>query len=270
MNSAASRVSDVLRLRIQSALVLIVAAVAAVWFGSPWVALIVAFAGLAMGWEWGRLTAGGEFGPRAAIAMATALLAVGIAASGRFVPALIVAVVGGIAIAAARARDRMLAALGTAWIAGGCIAFLWLADPRIGGRVTIFFLLLIVWLTDIFAYFVGRSVGGPRLAAALSPNKTWAGFAGGLTGAAIAGALTSAATGSPYGAAIAIGLVLSLIAQAGDLVESWAKRHFAVKDASGLIPGHGGVLDRLDGLMAAAIAAALIRVAFGAGVLVIR
>src|SRR6185437_157163 len=158
MNSAALRVSDVLRLRIQSALVLIVAAEAAVWFGSPWVALIVAFAGLAMGWGRGRLTAGGEFGARAAIAMATALLAVGIAASGRFVPALIVAVVGGIAMAAARARDRVLSALGTAWIAGGCIAFLWLADPRIGGRVTIFFLLLIVWLTDIFRLFC-RTVG---------------------------------------------------------------------------------------------------------------
>lgn len=270
MSSAAARVSGALRLRIQSAIVLVAAALAAVWFGSPWVAALAALAGLAMGWEWGRLTANGRFGARAALGMATAPIAVAAAASGRFVPALIVAAVGAVAVAAAGRRERVMAALGTAWIAGCCVAFLWLADPATGGRNTIFFLLGIVWLTDIFAYFVGRAVGGPKLAPTLSPNKTWAGGAGGLAGAAIAGAIAAAATGRPYGMAIAMALILGLAAQAGDLAESWAKRRFAVKDASGLIPGHGGALDRLDGLLAATAAAAALTLAAGGGILAIR
>jgi len=267
MNSAVARVSDVLRLRFQSALVLIAAALAALWFGPPWIAILVGAAGLAMGWEWGRLTADGRFGARAAVVMATPPIAAAIAASGWFLAALIAAAVGSVAGAAVRRRDRALTAFGTGWIAGGCVAFLWLIETRLGGRLTLCFLLGIVWSTDIFAYFVGRAVGGPKLAPSLSPNKTWAGFAGGLAGAAIAGAVAAAATGSSYLAPIAAALALSVAAQAGDLGESWVKRHFAVKDASGLIPGHGGVLDRLDGLLAATLAAALFTLAFGAGIL---
>ncbi len=252
MDSAATRRSDMLRMRVVSAIVLIPIALAAVWFGPPWIVMIVVLAGLAMAWEWGRLASAGEFGASTAIVMAAVVLAVCGAAAGRFSLAVAVALAGAVAAAALRRREWVWTAIGTLWIACGCVAFLWLAAA--GGRLFIFWLLGVVWATDIFAYFVGKTIGGPRLAPQLSPNKTWAGFAGGLLGGAVVGTLTAVWAGGPNEPITAISLGLSLVSQGGDLAESWAKRHFAVKDTSGLIPGHGGVLDRLDGLLAATIA----------------
>ena len=112
----------------------------------------------------------------------------------------------------------------------------------------VFWLMVVTWSTDIFAYFAGRSIGGPKLAPRISPNKTWAGLAGGFAGAALAGALLAwlfALDPLFYFA----GGPLGIIAQAGDLYESWVKRRAGVKDSGSLLPGHGGVLDRLDGLL---------------------
>jgi phosphatidate cytidylyltransferase len=254
----ARRRADTLRLRILSALVLIPVALAAVWFGSPWIALIVALAGLAMGWEWGRLSSEAPFGPREAIVAIAVVVAIGAAAANLYPWALGLAVVGAVAAASAQRHERAWTGIGTLWIAFGCIAFLWLAAPARGGRGTMFWLLGVVWTTDMFAYFVGKAIGGPRLAPQLSPNKTWAGFAGGLVGAASVGAVAVLWAGAPPVQTVAISLGLSLFSQGGDLAESLAKRHFAVKDMSGLIPGHGGVLDRLDGLLAATLALALL------------
>jgi phosphatidate cytidylyltransferase len=117
----------------------------------------------------------------------------------------------------------------------------------------VFWLMLITWSTDIFAYFAGRSIGGPKLAPRISPNKTWAGLFGGMAGAAVIGALAAwffdldpvfFAAGAPMG----------LLAQLGDLYESSVKRKAGVKDSGSLLPGHGGVLDRLDGLLPVAVA----------------
>ena len=262
-NSVAAPRSDRLRLRLQSAAILVPVAVAAVWFGPPWITIVVALAGLAMGWEWGRLSAARPFGPRVAIVTIAVVAAIGVAAAGRFPLALALAAAGALAAALARPADRGWTAIGTLWIAAGCVSFLWLASPGTGGRTLVFCLLLVVWTTDIFAYFVGRAIGGPRLAPRLSPNKTWAGFVGGLVGGMAAGAAVALSTGAPPVQTAAISLGLALFTQAGDLAESWAKRHFAVKDTSGLIPGHGGVLDRLDGLLAASIAAALLTFILG-------
>jgi phosphatidate cytidylyltransferase len=117
--------------------------------------------------------------------------------------------------------------------------------------------MLVTWATDIFAYFAGRSIGGPKLAPRISPNKTWAGLIGGMAGAGVVGALTAylfdldplfLLAGAPMG----------LLAQLGDLYESKVKRRLGVKDSGTLLPGHGGVLDRVDGLLPVAIATLLL------------
>jgi phosphatidate cytidylyltransferase len=129
-------------------------------------------------------------------------------------------------------------------------------------------LLAVVWATDIGAYAVGRGVGGPRLAPRWSPRKTWSGLAGGTVCAALAGGLTALALGvSPALPLVLTSAGLAIVAQFGDLAESLAKRRFGVKDSSGLIPGHGGLLDRLDGLLAVIPAVTLMTLIGGRSVL---
>jgi phosphatidate cytidylyltransferase len=117
----------------------------------------------------------------------------------------------------------------------------------------VLWILAVTWATDIFAYFAGRAIGGPKLAPGISPNKTWAGLGGGIAGAAALGWLVARSfeMGSPF---LWFGAAMGVIAQAGDLYESWVKRRAGVKDSGSLLPGHGGVLDRLDGLLAVSAA----------------
>jgi phosphatidate cytidylyltransferase len=252
-----------LELRILSALAMIPPALGAVWFGWPWLPLLVAVGGAVTAWEWGRLAGDGRPRARATIMVGAALAAIAAAAVGAFVEACGLATLGAIAAALAASRERIWAGVGASWIIAGAIAFLWLATPRGGGRAMLLWLLAVVWATDILAYAAGKWIGGWKLAPRLSPNKTWAGFAGGLVGAAGVGAATAAIVGARAAALVALSVAIGLAAHGGDLAESLAKRHFGVKDASGLIPGHGGLLDRLDGLIAAAIAAALFALAVG-------
>ncbi|WP_417669007.1 phosphatidate cytidylyltransferase [Roseibium sp.] len=146
------------------------------------------------------------------------------------------------------------------------LALLALLGARLAdtGLVFIFYLLIVVWATDIFAYFAGRAFGGPKLWRRVSPNKTWSGAIGGLCSAVALGTGFVAATGQQYllvWAALAV--FLSVLSQAGDLLESAIKRRFDVKDSSNLIPGHGGIMDRIDGLVSAAIAAAVLGLMLG-------
>lgn len=262
MTDLPARRWETLRLRVLSALVLIPAALAAVWFGTPWIGIIVGVAGLAMAWEWGRLAGNGQARLGPALVMAAVTLTVVAAAADRFELAIVVAGAGAVGVALTQRRERGWIASGTLWIACGCLAFLWLATVG-GGRHAALWLLAVVWATDIVAYLAGKSFGGPRLAPQLSPNKTWAGLAGGLLGGVCAGIGTALLVGASPTNAAAVSLLLSIVSQGGDLAESWAKRHFSVKDTSALIPGHGGALDRLDGLLAASIAAALLVLASG-------
>ncbi|MGQ3675749.1 phosphatidate cytidylyltransferase [Xanthobacter sp. TB0139] len=127
------------------------------------------------------------------------------------------------------------------------------------GMLAIFYLYAVVWATDSFAYFTGRTLGGPKLWPRVSPNKTWSGALGGVLAGALAAAVLALGAGLPgVGALVGLAVLLSIVSQAGDLAESSIKRLFGVKDAGCLIPGHGGILDRLDGFIVAALLALVV------------
>lgn len=133
------------------------------------------------------------------------------------------------------------------------------------GLLAVVFVFVVVWATDTSAYFSGRLIGGPKLAPRFSPKKTWAGAIGGALAAVVAGLVIARAAGLPAGLWIAvISLALSVVSQTGDLAESAMKRHFDIKDSGALIPGHGGIMDRVDGLTAALVFAALLGILHGA------
>jgi phosphatidate cytidylyltransferase len=137
------------------------------------------------------------------------------------------------------------------------------ADAQLG-MVAIFLMFAIVWTTDIAGYFAGRAIGGPKLAPSISPKKTWSGAIAGLAVAVLIVMLaTRFIPQAKFSVLITLTILLSIVSQAGDLAESALKRRFDAKDASQIIPGHGGVMDRLDGFWAAALCAAIIGVACG-------
>lgn len=271
----ANKAPGALRLRIVSALVIAPPALAAVWFGWPWLPVLILVAAGAMGWEWARLCG---FGWATVPGFATILTAVAAAlamSAGAGGTAVAVAIIGSLAVLATAYRARVSsaavwAAAGTLWITLPCIAFLWLDSDALHGRAALLWLLAIVWASDIAAYAVGRTMGGPKLAPRLSPNKTWSGAIGGLGGAALAGLAASLLADGDWRLVVPVSLLLGVAAELGDLAESMAKRHFDVKDSSGLIPGHGGVLDRLDSALTAAAVQALITLISGASPLAWR
>jgi phosphatidate cytidylyltransferase len=265
-----------LRLRIVSALALAPLPLAAVWFGGIWLVLLTIIAGAVMAWEWARLcrgVSGRGFGPGTVEIALVAVVVAGVAISaiGACWPAITLILFGAPAVfCVARQRpggEPAWTALGVFWVAVPCISFLWLARDEAGGRAVLLWLLAVVWATDIGAYAIGRSIGGPRLAPRWSPGKTWAGLAGGMLCAALAGAATALTLGLSSVPLILISAGLAIVAQFGDLAESVAKRRFGVKDTSGLIPGHGGLLDRLDGLLAVIPAVSLMTLFGGQSVL---
>lgn len=228
-------------------------ALAAIWLGGIYFAALVALASAGMSWEWARLS-GARTGPAQLAVIATAVAASLAAAWGAAVLAVFLAVAGAAAIwgvaAAGEAPAPLWTAGGTLWLALPCVALLWLTKGE-AGRFLVLWLFAVVWASDVGAYAAGRALGGPRLAPVLSPNKTWSGAVGGLVGAGLVGLAAALAVGVPLAPAIALSLVLSVAAQLGDLAESLAKRRFGAKDSGALIPGHGGLLDRLDSLLTA-------------------
>ena len=268
------RAAGSLRRRVVSALVLAPIGLAAAWFGPPLLSAVVAVAAGLMAWEWGRLCRIGRSGGNAIIAAIVAVVVAGVIAAtlGRPLLALAIAILGSapVALLSRGGFEAGLVACGMWWIALPSIGLIWLAlDPRAGWETTLW-ILAVVWATDIGAFAAGRSFGGPRLAPRVSPNKTWSGLLGGIVCAAAVGGLAGLLLDSTY--TIPLLLIsggLAIVAQTGDLAESIAKRHFGVKDSSGLIPGHGGLLDRLDGMLAVIPAVALLTL-FGGSVLAWR
>jgi len=252
-----------LRLRILSALLLAPLPLIAIWLGGPFLWTLTLLAATLMAWEWGRLCGAGELGPGGVTLIASVVLAVATAALGGILAGAAIALIGaavvwGVELYQGRIAPRWMAA-GCLWVALPCIILLWLAQAESAGRVTLLWVFAIVWATDIGAYAVGRLFGGPRLAPRWSPRKTWTGLLGGVACAAIAGWLTARVVGmGPILPLVLVSAGLAIVEQFGDLAESVAKRRFGVKDASSLIPGHGGLLDRLDGLLAVIPAVALL------------
>jgi phosphatidate cytidylyltransferase len=161
-------------------------------------------------------------------------------------------------------RRPVVRVLGIVYVLSALVALLWLRHQPGSGRETVLWVVAVVWATDIGAYFLGKLAGGVKLAPRISPGKTWSGLIGGMCWAAVASAAMGLAfeQGATFGLA-AIGVVLAIVAQMGDLLESAAKRDAGVKDSGHLIPGHGGLLDRIDGLVAVLVAVALARLVMG-------
>jgi len=260
--SPASAAND-LTARIASAAVLAPAAIAVAWVGGIVFVLFWTIAAAGIFWEWTSLVATAR---RLILALGFATLAAmaALTAAGWHAAALLVLAAGVLGVGlCAQARTRLWAVAGLLYAAIALSAPTALRSDANSGFLALLFLFAVVWLTDILAYFVGRALGGPKLCPAISPKKTWAGAVGGAAGAVVVGVVfASYAELEPVPLAL-LGFALSVIAQAGDLFESAVKRRFGAKDASHLIPGHGGVMDRLDAFLAAALAAALIGVLRG-------
>jgi phosphatidate cytidylyltransferase len=273
--------SSDLTTRFATAVVLVAVACAAIYWGSDsvwgaWIfRLLVAAVAGAMLYEWATLHKVGRLWWMAGIALLAAALLV---LSWRLFPPGVIDYVEGIG-------DAVLPeSLQPVWIGFAIIiglgfllgaasrrlamatGFLYVGIPTFALIVVewarydiVFWLMLVTWATDICAYFAGRTIGGPKLAPSISPNKTWAGLGGGMAGALVVGGLAAWVFDleTPF---LYLGAPMAVLAQLGDLYESWVKRRAGVKDSSALIPGHGGVLDRLDGLLPVTLATLIVMV----------
>lgn len=254
-----------LGLRVASAVVLVPAAIAAAWFGG-WPYLVLIAVGVALlAIEWGGMSAPVAPTRVAAAVAAAVLIAVFVGYRGDFIwawGAILVTAAGAAVIARGVAERPADAAYGVLYIAPAALCLVWLRSTNQGHWWTLM-LFAATWAADIGAFAVGSALKGPKLWPRFSPNKTWSGFVGGLAAATGVGALmaTQSAFELNVWAAAGIGLAVGLATMAGDLWESALKRRFGVKDSGDLIPGHGGLLDRVDGLMFAVVVMAALRLA---------
>ncbi len=252
-----------------SAAVLAPMALGCIWVGGSAFAILVALVTVGLSYEWLTLC-GQRRSPVAWLLFAALPIAVALTA---FSAAIYAIALLAAATAAGRAAGRDLSpprplALGLPYFGLAAVALVWLRQPPLSGGANVIVLLLVVWASDIGAYVVGRAVGGPRLAPAISPGKTWSGAVGGLVASGALGLAASAVLGRGLHLArpVEVAVMVGVIAQVGDLFESNLKRQFGVKDSGTMIPGHGGLLDRLDAVLTAAPVAALLALVLGRGV----
>lgn len=244
--------------RTLSALIMVPVVLAVSFFGGPAFVVLWTIAGVGVSLEWADVAA---IRPRklyltvAVGGLLGAVLALSLSASLWVLPVIVgTALVGG-----SLGRPVVWSGAGILIAALTCLPVIVLRGDDQMGLSAVLFLYAVVWGTDIGAYFVGRAVGGPKLAPHLSPNKTWSGALGGGLIGTLAGCAIVVLSGFYIGPAVALlGIGLSVASQIGDLAESAFKRAFGVKDASRLIPGHGGILDRVDGFIAAGLLALVI------------
>lgn len=267
---AASMPLSGMRLRVLSALVLAIPALVTVYLGPPAFDIVFGLVALVMVFEWDRLCGAQRRDAATWTLAASVIVTVVLALLGRHSAALWSAPAGFAALyAVSRGLHRaapLLQAFGALYIGIPVVALLWLRHDPVYGMATTFWLLAVVWATDTGALFAGRAIGGPKLAPAISPNKTWAGLFGGVASAMLVSLLAALWYGSSaVWPLIVAGGALAVIAQAGDLLESRVKRYLNVKDSGGMIPGHGGLFDRVDGLLAAAPVLGLAYLVMGGG-----
>jgi len=257
-----------LRLRVASAAVLAPVVVAITIVGGWIFFAVCTVAAGGILWEWTSLAAG-----RAdariltpgwvALLLAGAFIGLGLPYASFGMIAIGAALAGLVVVALppdeAAPSAAVWAAAGVVYAGAGLLGPALLRSDPEWGLTALLFLFATVWITDIFAYFCGHVIGGSRLWPTLSPNKTWSGAVGGLIGGVAAGITVAYASGvAKLGMIGVMAVLLSILAQAGDLLESAVKRRFGAKDTGWLIPGHGGLMDRLDGFLVAAFAALII------------
>jgi phosphatidate cytidylyltransferase len=266
--------------RIVSALVMMPVVIASTYLGYPYFNFLVGLCAALIAWEYSRIISSGHADYEGKGLIISLVGAVLVASTDNYTWAfillgLISVVFLGIVLAKSLFYksnidspemgrtiypiNSLWMVVGGAYMGGACISLIWIRNEWDNGLLAVMWILAVVWASDCGAYAVGRLIGGPKLAPKISPNKTWAGLAGCAISACIVGAIVSKSIplGNLYELIVISGLI-GLVSQMGDLVESAFKRHFGVKDASDLIPGHGGVLDRVDALLAAIFAVALI------------
>ncbi len=243
--------------RVVVALVLAPLAIAIAYAGGwPWT-ILVALAAIGLYVEWLMIV--GAARERRVVASGIAALAIAglCLATGRIDAALVTLALGLAAVALFSPQRRGWNAAGFFYAAAAEVASVLVRLDQSDGFVALILILLVVWVTDIGGYFAGRGIGGPKLWPRVSPKKTWAGAIGGFAASlAVAGAFAAFGL-AKTGPILLLGAVLSVASQLGDLFESAVKRRFGVKDSSHLIPGHGGLMDRLDGFVAAVVMAAI-------------
>jgi phosphatidate cytidylyltransferase len=251
-----------LGIRTLTSAILIPAILLAVWLGDTWFHLLVALLAVMVAHEWTNIVhdrSSAQFALHAAAALCGAFLPLSV---GWVTTLAVIAVIAALSAALAVLQNRRL----RLWVLSGvpyaglpAMAFVLLRGESEAGMLTIMWLFAVVWAADICAYFAGRLIGGPRLASRISPKKTWAGLWGALAGGIGVGIAVGYAAGASNLFFLgALGGMLAIVEQLGDLFESALKRHYGIKDSGRLIPGHGGVLDRVDGLVAAALFLAIV------------
>jgi phosphatidate cytidylyltransferase len=246
-----------LLMRVMAALVLAPVAIAIAYAGGVLWTLLVTLAAVGLYVEWLTVVGAGR-ALRVTVAGVLALAAAGLClGAGRLDASLFVLAIGLIAVALISSGQRQWTIAGFCYAAVAEVASVLLRQDPEEGFVALMFVLLVVWVTDIGGYFAGRSIGGAKLWPRVSPKKTWAGAVGGFVGSLIIAAGFAALGLGPVAPLLVLGAVLSAVSQFGDLFESAVKRRFGVKDSGHLIPGHGGLMDRLDGFVAAVAVAAI-------------
>jgi phosphatidate cytidylyltransferase len=243
--------------RVIAAVVLAPVAIAIAYAGGWLWTTLVTLAAIGLYVEW-LMIVGAARETRVVTSGAVALAISGLClALGRIDASLLALALGLAAVALLSSERRTWTATGFGYAAAAQIASVLVRLDQVWGFVALILVLLVVWVTDIGGYFAGRGIGGPKLWPRVSPKKTWAGAVGGFAASLVIAAGFAAFGLGKTGPLLLLGAVLSIASQLGDLFESAVKRRFGVKDSSHFIPGHGGLMDRLDGFVAAVVLAAI-------------